>query len=868
MRPAFTMPTPRLLFLLLRVNSLATTLALLSHIGVSDSARQVLRAGVLLHTQTGAPYDMERVGPAIDMAVEKVNRERLNASYTLEAVSIAYGNACKAANALGNAAKLYHDDAVVVFLGPACAHALEATGKLIGFWNLPVVTGVGDRGIFKFKDDYPTMTRLSYCQCRLRKVFGSVFRRFGWTHVAVLLDFTDVYAHSVGKTLEQGLRIAGMDPYVIEFDDSAANYTELLWRASDRARRVNNWEVNYFVGAFHDAVILYGMALNESLEAGLDIRDGFNVTRRMWDRKFQGITGEVYIDDNGDRDTDFSILDLNPDTGEFEVVANYYGWSPTYNEVQDVRWPAGRQGPPPDIPFCGFTNDNPACDPVEEISTSIYVSLGTVACLAVAAIVTYLLYRRKQLQIELLNMSWRIQWEELKFQRSRFGIGSLTSIGRLSKSSYSSTVSQQQVFANVANYKDILGNDCIHLDEQFCMSIVNDIVNAPVAGTQKGDIYSFAIILQEIALRSGPYESERMHLSVTDILEKVESGNTPQFRPHVPYDPGRSDIIDLMTSCWHDNPDQRPSFSQIHLSLRKHHKTQNIMDSLLTRMELYAKNLEDIVDQRTGQLVEEKKKVDNLLNEILPRSVAEQLKQGKCVQPESYESVTIYFSDIVGFTSICADSKPLQLRDLQHPNLARFIGICIDVPNIVVAMEYGAKGSLQVRHRPDEKLLLRIGIHTGPCVAGVVGMKMPRYCLFGDTVNTASRMESTGAALMIHISAATAELLGAFEFDVQLRGEVNIKVCLHRITNIFYYYIQHVGLMNLYGFSVRRMSIRIGMLYIHSSCLRSYGALRSSKCICDSRFVVKITGFGVNELREEDPGVATCQTQHMSTYDV
>lgn len=84
-------------------------------------------------------------------------------------------------------------------------------------------------------------------------------------------------------------------------------------------------EVNFFIGAFYDGVILLGKALNETLTEGEDIRDGIMITKRMWNRDFTGITGDVRIDDNGDRDADYSISDLDPITGKFEVVAHYYG---------------------------------------------------------------------------------------------------------------------------------------------------------------------------------------------------------------------------------------------------------------------------------------------------------------------------------------------------------------------------------------------------------------------------------------------------------------------------------------------------------------------------------------------------------------
>lgn len=76
-----------------------------------------------------------------------------------------------------------------------------------------------------------------------------------------------------------------------------------------------------------------------------------------------GITGQVRIDDNGDRDADYSISDLDPITGRFEVVAHYIGLKREYTPVRGkkIHWPGGREGPPLDVPPCGFLGNNPEC---------------------------------------------------------------------------------------------------------------------------------------------------------------------------------------------------------------------------------------------------------------------------------------------------------------------------------------------------------------------------------------------------------------------------------------------------------------------------------------------------------------------------
>jgi class 3 adenylate cyclase len=158
---------------------------------------------------------------------------------------------------------------------------------------------------------------------------------------------------------------------------------------------------------------------------------------------------------------------------------------------------------------------------------------------------------------------------------------------------------------------------------------------------------------------------------------------------------------------------------------------------------------------------------------MLPHFITDELKTGKHLKPESYEAVTVFFSDIVEFTSLSAESTPMQVVDLLNDLYSCFDAI-IDMNDVYKVETIGdaymvasglpirngnehskeiARMALHMRktiyvfkikHFPSEILQLRIGIHTGPCVVGVVGLKMPKHCLFGDTVNTASRVQTYG----------------------------------------------------------------------------------------------------------------------------
>ncbi|KAK2497391.1 hypothetical protein MC885_010991, partial [Smutsia gigantea] len=337
----------------------------------------------------------------------------------------------------------------------------------------------------------------------------------------------------------------------------------------------------------------------------------------------------------------------------------------------------------------------------------------------------------------------------------------------------------------------------------------------PGRGTLQGDTFSIGIILQEVLTRGPPYCSSGLSAEgpspgqslptcppgdlgstahmvfIAEIIRKVASP-PPLCRPSVSPDHGPPECIQLMEQCWEEAPEDRPSLEQIYTQFKSINQGKKISaaDSMLRMLEKYSQNLEDLIQERTEEL----------------ESVAESLKMGATVEPEYFDQVTVYFSDIVGFTTISALSEPIEVVALLHDLYTLFDAVlgshdvykvetigdaymvasglpqrngsrhAAEIANMALDI-LSSVGGFRMRHAPDVPVHIRVGLHSGPCVAGVVGLTMPRYCLFGDTVNTASRMEATGLPYRIHVSRSTVQTLLSLDegYRIDIRGQIEIK---------------------------------------------------------------------------------------------
>lgn len=200
------------------------------------------------------------------------------------------------------------------------------------------------------------------------------------------------------------------------------------------------------------------------------------------------------------------------------------------------------------------------------------------------------------------------------------------------------------------------------------------------------------------------------------------------------------------------------------------------------------------------ELSQEQAKTEQLLLNILPRKIALRLKAGEEHIADAFPNVSVLFADMVGFTAMSRTMTPSALVEVLGDLFSRFdlitekhglekiktIGDCYmlagGVPEpsddhahavIDAALEFCAALE-EMRERTGGALRMRIGVHSGPIVAGVIGLRKFTYDLWGDTVNVASRMESTGEPGRIHVSAITAELIRN-DFQLESRGFIEVK---------------------------------------------------------------------------------------------
>ncbi|XP_055355147.1 atrial natriuretic peptide receptor 1-like [Paramacrobiotus metropolitanus] len=371
-----------------------------------------------------------------------------------------------------------------------------------------------------------------------------------------------------------------------------------------------------------------------------------------------------------------------------------------------------------------------------------------------------------------------------------------------------------------------LSSDCCLIDDRFTLRIgqfgfaaiahallpIKDVDGIDL--TFPADIYAVGQILLLII-----HQSTSKIPSTLAVALEADEGDSDA----VNYDIQRSLTL-LASRCHHPNPALRPTAKQVLTTIGRllvpgQPTSRNLVESILRRFEAYTLTLNEAVRLKTEELQSERKKCDNLLRELLPRSVVDQLRNRETMVAEYYSCVSIFFSDLDGFvswvscappetvidtvTSVCsAFDGAIQDMDVYKVETVRdsymtvsgipergdnqhAVEICRMAIKLMKVFEstrptINRQAALQDED-PSESVTLRLrcGIHSGSCAAGVVGMRVPRYCLFGDTVNVAARMNSHGQGGRIHLSQASRDLLATSDarrrFTVKERGLLSIK---------------------------------------------------------------------------------------------
>ncbi|MEM7180321.1 MAG: adenylate/guanylate cyclase domain-containing protein [Spirochaetota bacterium] len=216
----------------------------------------------------------------------------------------------------------------------------------------------------------------------------------------------------------------------------------------------------------------------------------------------------------------------------------------------------------------------------------------------------------------------------------------------------------------------------------------------------------------------------------------------------------------------------------------------------IVAVSLYSSRIFRLLIKKNAALQEERRHSERLLENILPLSIIDELQKDGSVSPKKHPQVTVLFTDFVGFTQAAAQMSPESLVSTLDAQFKKFdeiismyqlekiktIGdayMCAGgiFSNPIVAAKNVARAALAIRDfmaTNHSAWQVRLGMHTGEVVAGVVGSKKFAYDIWGDTVNTASRLESSSEPGGINISQASYKLIQE-NFHCQARGKLTVK---------------------------------------------------------------------------------------------
>jgi class 3 adenylate cyclase len=252
-------------------------------------------------------------------------------------------------------------------------------------------------------------------------------------------------------------------------------------------------------------------------------------------------------------------------------------------------------------------------------------------------------------------------------------------------------------------------------------------------------------------------------------------------------------MVDIMKKCWSQDAFFRPQAKDLDVYF---------LDMSVQEAEPLARDQQGHAVKRTERVTGDR------LYDVFPKHIADALIKGEKVEPESHDLVTVFFSDIVHFTDISNSLTPMKVCQLLDRLYLAFDKLankhCVfkvetigdaymGVTNLTGAQENDhvkriaefaidvIEAARQIMVDEDDPkrgyIRIRVGFHSGPVVSNVIGSLNPRYGLFGDTVNVASRMESNSYSSKIHCSEHSAKLLmgQAPDIPISKRGKIGVK---------------------------------------------------------------------------------------------